>query len=117
MTDEATASDQQDNQAEVHYIKSNFYRVILAEGAFGGMTPRGMIHFALYNERQAIPRRGLLDIDPDSMAATERIVETRGGIVREIETSVQMTLPAAEAFHTWLGRQIVALRKAMDDGV
>jgi hypothetical protein len=46
--------------SEVHYIKSKDFRVIYAEGAWGGPSPHGMIAFSLYNERPPIPIKGVL---------------------------------------------------------
>ena len=37
------------------YIKSNLFRVVVADGAFGGLTPRGNIHIDFWSERRAIP--------------------------------------------------------------
>ena len=33
--------------------KSNFFRAIRADGAFGGLAPNGVLHMALYSERQS----------------------------------------------------------------
>src|SRR5579864_8214012 len=38
-----------------HYVKSNYFRVIHADGMYGGLTPCGGIFFALYSDRQPLP--------------------------------------------------------------
>jgi hypothetical protein len=100
-----------------HYIKSSFFRVIYAEGAYGGVTPRGKLHFSLYNERPAIPRLTEVDVAEDGVTTSgpERIVETRAGIVREVETQILMDLPVAIEFHSWLGSQILKAQKISEE--
>src|SRR3989442_6878794 len=39
-----------------HYIKSSQFRVVHADGIIGGVTPRGLIHIAVFSERPAIPQ-------------------------------------------------------------
>ena len=51
-------------QLEFHYIKSNQFRVIHVDGGIGSITPKGFIHFALYSERLAIPRKGGIHLNP-----------------------------------------------------
>jgi hypothetical protein len=96
------------NLIEFHYIKSSFFRVVYAEGAYGGLTPRGKIYFSLYNERPAIPRRTEMQFSEDGETAVgpERITDTRGGIVREVEAEILMDVSAAVEFHNWLGERI-----------
>jgi hypothetical protein len=44
-------------EIEFDFIKSNFFRVIHVDGAFGGLSPNGFVHMALYSERRAIPTK------------------------------------------------------------
>lgn len=62
-----------------HYIKSRHFRVIHADGAFGGVTAKGYIHFAFYNERGAIPRITEVNIKADGTTSKEKTL--RGGRV------------------------------------
>lgn len=91
-------------------IKSNFFRVIHADGAWGGSTPRGLLSFAFYSERGAIPRRTALELSASGpmFVATgpETIVDGRDAIVREVEVEVIMDIDAAVTFHKWLGDKI-----------
>ena len=43
------------SEVEFDFIKSNFFRVIKADGAFGGVAPNGAIHMQIFSERQPIP--------------------------------------------------------------
>lgn len=85
---------------EIHYIKGNFFRVVHADGAYGGTTPSANINIAFYSERPAIPR----------VTKGDEVVETRGGIVRELETNVVMDINTAINLYRWLGGRLEHLR-------
>ena len=42
-------------EVAIDYIKSPDFRIVWADGVVGSATPNGLIHFALYAERPAIP--------------------------------------------------------------
>ena len=90
------------------YIKSQQFRAIRADGAIGGITPSGMIHFALYSERHPIPRRLVFEIGADGNLGpsidSEKIA--RDAIVREMEVDIFLTHPVAKSLHKWLGEKI-----------
>lgn len=90
------------------YIKSNYYRVIHADGAWGGLTPHAGIFFALYNERSAIPQVTANKIIDNAALGEEIPEETqkKDGVVREVEAGIIMDLAIAEGFHKWLGERI-----------
>lgn len=94
-----------------HFKKSNFFRVVHADGAYGGATPRGYFHMALYNERGAIPRQVEIPLI-DGQPAPERTTDTLGGIVREVEVDVVMDLMATISLYVWLGQKADELRRA-----
>jgi hypothetical protein len=99
-------------EVEYHYIKSNYFRVIYVEGAYGGINPRGQVYFSVFNERNAIPRRSTVKLEPGAaknefkVAAPEKVIDTRGGVVREVEAEIVMTLDSARVFHRWLGEHL-----------
>jgi hypothetical protein len=90
------------------YIKGKDFRVIRADGAIGGITPNGYIHFVLYSERQAIPRRQVYAVSPDGVLGEMIQAETisRGSIVREMDVDVFLRPDIAKALHAWLEQQI-----------
>jgi len=98
-------------------IKSNYFRVVYAEGAWGGVTPKGDISFALYNERHALPQVTRLELKevPGGLqaAAPEEILERKEGVVREVEVQVVMNLGSAISFHEWLGQKIKEGQEAL----
>ncbi len=112
--DKPEADDREDDapraeQIEYHYLKSNFFRVVHADGAFGGITPRGYIHFSLFNERGPIPKKTVREIREDGTLSPQTIKKSKAGVVREIEIDVVLDKDAAVHLHSWLGRKIIEL--------
>lgn len=97
-----------------NYIKSNDFRVIHVDGAIGSVTPRGLIHAALFSERMPIPKLMTHPVGPDGnlMPATEQ--DVRPGVVREVEVSLMLDRGAAELLRIWLGEQIAELDRAVE---
>ena len=92
------------------YIKSNFFRVIHVDGAFGGLAPSGNIHMALYSERQAIPTRTVFPFEGDKLGPENlKKREVRESLVREVEVDVVLSIDQARALHKWLTGKIESL--------
>lgn len=86
-----------------HYIKSNQFRVIHGDGAAGGPSPDGeKIHFAIYSERIPIPTKVVHEVDSEGRLGKERSRESRGGIVREVEVDIVMSVRQAKILAEWL---------------
>lgn len=86
-----------------HYIKSNAFRVVHADGVYGGISPSLKLQMAFYSERTPIPQaivHALHDGELGEEIVTARV--SRDGIVREVETNVLMDLDAAKDFALWL---------------
>jgi len=94
--------------AKFDFIKSALFRVVHADGVFGGMTPRGGILLNFYNERFPIPTSVLHQITSSGEIGDEIRSEREGrkGIVREVEIGVQLDLAVAKAFVAWLQQKI-----------
>lgn len=100
-----------------HYIKSNYFRVVYATGVQGGISPKGDIEIAFFNERNPIPERlvhviekptGLGEEDVNIGAEIPEEKASKEGIVREVEVQVVMNRATAEAMYIWLGQKIGA---------
>jgi hypothetical protein len=93
------------------YIKSQFFRVIHADGAIGGITPHGNIHFALYSDRGAIPRALVYRRGKDGSIGEQLADQTvvRPGVIREMDVDVVLSSSAAESLHSWLGDRLKEL--------
>lgn len=88
-------------------IKSNFFRVIYVDGAFGGLSPSGKLHMALFNERLALPTRIVQAIEGDKLGLEIRGKrQSRDTIVRELEIDVVMDVERAIVIRDWLDDKI-----------
>ena len=87
-----------------HYIKGQQFRTIRADGAIGGVTPTGLIHFSLYSERFAIPREVTHEVNDDGSLGAQIPEDTvsREGIVRELDVDVFLAAGTAEILSKWL---------------
>jgi hypothetical protein len=97
------------------FIKSNYFRVIAVEGAFGGLSPSARnIHMAIYSERRPIPRTTVHTVSKDGvLGAEERDKrDERSSYVREIEADLVMDLPTAISTRQWLDDKIMQIEKA-----
>jgi hypothetical protein len=94
-------------EVKFDFIKSNFFRVIRADGAFGGIAPNGAIHMGIYSERSPLPKRVVHKLNDNMLGAeiTSRR-ETRDAFVREMEVDIVLELAQAIALRTWLDDKI-----------
>jgi len=105
------------SSVKFNYVKSNYFRVIHADGAYGGITPYGNIFFSLYNDRAAVPDVTVQAVGESGFAGDEIVSERIGktGIERELEVSVVMPLYAAKALHEWLEIRIKTVEKMQEE--
>ncbi len=97
------------NSVTFHYIKSQQFRVVHSDGIIGSVTPRGLIHYVVYSERQAIPQSMTHTLDDGNKVGDVVQSIGKGGIVREMEVDVIMDPQTAKMFHKWLGDRLAAL--------
>jgi hypothetical protein len=99
-------------QLEFDFIKSNFFRVIHADGAFGGLGPRGDMHMQFFSERRAIPTKIVHAIDGTKLGPEIKDKrESREAFVREVEVDVVMNMAQVRSLHKWLGDKIAEFQK------
>lgn len=95
-------------EISVHLIKANGFRVIHADGVWGGISPNANIHMSLYSERRPLPREVTYTFTDDGkLEETGR--DTRSGVVREIEMDAVMSLDTAVSIRDWLNEKIEEL--------
>jgi hypothetical protein len=99
------------SRVKFDFIKSNFFRVVHADGAFGGIAPHGQIAMTLFSERMAIPQEVVHEVQSDQTLGPEIRSErkTRDAIVREVEVCAYMNIDVARAVRDWLSRHIQTL--------
>ncbi len=107
---------QPDDQHEVviKYYKSNFFRVIHADGAWGGLSARGDIHISFYNERAAIPDISRFVISGGEIIKPEEF-QSISKVVREVEVDVVVDLGTAMSLRDWLNDRIDALQTLISE--
>jgi len=79
----------------LHHKKSGFFRVIHADGAWGGVNQIGIIHLTFYAEHPAIPTSVSYPVDKDGNVTNEPTTTGEDGAHREMEIDVALALPAA----------------------
>jgi hypothetical protein len=91
-------------EVPVYITKSNFYRVIHADGVYGGGTPaQGNIMMTFFSERIPHPEKIVRD------AAGNEIIpkrEVKYGLEQEYEASIVMRLDTAKIMLVWLANAI-----------
>lgn len=97
-----------------HYIKSNFFRVIHADGVIGGVTPAGNVHLAFYSERPAIPQMMKAAVTPEGKLGETIGSSGKAGIAREMDVDVQLSRQAVIQLRDWLSERIVEIEKASE---
>jgi hypothetical protein len=90
------------------YIKSNFFRVARADGAWAGTNGFSDVVLSFYSERTPIPRQVVHSITEQKALGDEILAEriTRDAVVREVEISLSMSLGVAQSLHDLLAQQI-----------
>ena len=91
-------------QFPVYFSKSNFHRVIHADGVFGGVTPTPgemVIHF--FSHRLPLPEQVVNDTTGKEILE-KRIIKP--GVEREVEVSCVMSLATAKSMYDWLKERI-----------
>jgi hypothetical protein len=106
-------NEQVSNKLRIEYKKSNSFRVIHADGVYGGTSPRLQLFVAFYSERFPIPQVLTYETS-ESGAPVQEIVterESKEGVFREVEVGVMLDINAAKGFAAWLNEQVAELEK------
>ena len=93
---------------DFQYIKGSGFRSAHIDGAIGGLSPKGFLHVALFNERIAIPTKTTHSLLPSGKLGSE-ILEDRivkSGIVRELEIDLIMNEETVRELRNWLDQKL-----------
>ena len=93
---------QMPTKVEATYVKSQLCRVIHADGAWGGLTPQGTIHMALFSEHTKAPDATVFLLDRATQTAKEQPAGPQTTWIREVEADIILTREAARALRDWL---------------
>jgi hypothetical protein len=100
----------------VEFVKGNLFRVVHADGAYGGITPRLDLFITFYTERFPIPKVLTFEMSPEGVPAKEVSSEreSKEGVIRECEIGVVVDLPIAKSFLQWLTEKVAELEEAKE---
>jgi len=91
------------------YIFDYGYNPVYANGAHGGVSPRGELVMNFYLERMALPESITHEINPNGTIGSETAAEPDDlahSMVRFIEAGVVMNYQNARELHLWLGERV-----------
>jgi hypothetical protein len=95
------------------YQKSNYFRVIHADGFWGGVTPQLNIHMVAYSEGIPIPDVAIHEVIPGQGLGDEIQSGARKGLIREMEADVVFDVAVAKALIEWLQDKVGTIEKAI----
>ena len=96
-------------QIKFKYIFDYGYNPVYANGAHGGVSPRGELVMNFYLERVALPESITHEINPNGTIGQEVDAEPADlaqSLVRVIKSGVVMNYQNARELHLWLGERI-----------
>jgi hypothetical protein len=95
-------------ELEFDFIKSNLFRVVRADGFFGGLTPTGgNVHVGVYSERHPYPQKIFHKVKAGELGPEEVDKrQVRKGIVREIEVGITMDIAQVIVLRNWLNDRL-----------
>ncbi len=85
---------------EIDFTHGRDYRVVHADGAWGGLTPSGGINVAFYAEWKKEPTSIIYEASDNKLRETKRNGPEH--VTREIQVEVLMTQAGAQALYKWL---------------
>lgn len=97
-------------EVEIFFEKSPQYRVIHADGAWGGLTAQLGLHVAFYSEFRQPPES--ITYTVTNNAPAEKARTGREAIVRHIEAEVAFNLQTALSLRDWLNTKLKEAEKA-----
>ena len=113
---EGEAVESTPDRIRFDYIKSNFFRVVHADGVIGGVTPHFDIHMDVWSGRLAIPKTVVHELKPGGEMGSEirEEREVRDAVVREVEVGIVFNIGLAKAMVRWLQEKIDFVEEARE---
>ncbi|MDX2260698.1 MAG: hypothetical protein SFU84_03265 [Gemmatimonadales bacterium] len=90
------------------FERSEAYRNIHVDGAWGGVTAHRLIHMELFSEFQPPPREAKYTLHEDGRLDEHSRIEA-GSVTRELEVGAFMNVHVARALVAWLEEKIKQL--------
>lgn len=96
------------------YKFADDYNPFYANGAYGGVNPRGELVVNFYFERNPIPYQETNELNEDGEFVGEPKLDPEDhhtNVIRYVSTGVVMNLDSAKSLYQWLGQHIEQLEK------
>lgn len=101
QSEESRGREEPSEDFVVDFIKSNYFRMVYAEGFWGGTSGEGNITLAFWNSREAIPKQMRFRVD--EAGEVELVGRTeRADQIREVEVGVIMSTECARMLRSVL---------------
>lgn len=104
----------------IHYSKAPGFRTIHADGVFGGSSPNGTnLNIGFFSERASFPDMVAHEVEEGGRVNTGREVQrinSRPGVMREIDVNVVMSVEAAKVLRAWLDHHIQGAEEHLSRG-
>ena len=99
---------------QVDFRRSASFRVVHADGVWGGVTPYGKVYMTFFSETPPLPEAMAYSLSADGTVQEEVRADRRGSTnpSREVEVGVVMDLNIARSFLKWLAEKIDWIEKA-----
>ncbi|KKL50825.1 hypothetical protein LCGC14_2301630 [marine sediment metagenome] len=106
------SAESEEKKITFHYEKHPDYKVVYANGAYGGIGPRGEFKIDLFIEHTKIPDEVTYLLVPDGIGPPVNRKPETPPITREIQMGVIMTIGNAKSIVEWITRHINDYEKA-----
>jgi len=101
-------------QLQVDFRRSASFRIVHADGVWGGVTPQAKVYMTFFSETPPLPEAMAYSLSADGTVLGEVRAERRGSTnpTREVEVGVVMDLNVAKSFLKWLDEKIKWIENA-----
>ena len=104
----------EDRQVKFRFEFDPGYRLIGANGIWGGVTPRGDLRLDFFVESQGIPDHVTHLITSDNRLGPELNRVQQDGIIRRIQVGVLLSLDQADSIADFIKQKIADRRRSSD---
>ena len=99
-----------------NYKKADDYRIIFANGAYGGFTPRKELMFHFFHEYKETPETEVMAIGEDgSPVPIRKDIPEEIEMTRELKVGIVLTIEEAFSIGRWMLDKVEEFKKAAED--
>ena len=95
------------DEVEIRFERASDYKIVHADGAWGGITPSGSVAIGFYAEYKGEPTSIIYEAKGGSPTEVRR--SGPEPLRRELQVNVMMTESVAVALYEWLGTRLAEL--------